>query len=159
MSDRVVFSVLIIFLSILLIITVFNKQIKEGFNFDPKFGRPPGKISCCGNIDWYLGDEYQKYCPGVRPNAFVNTELVEGFEVKSEIFAPDALVGQKDFDEEYEDCKKMNKEWKPAYNPMICTEGGRIISEANCKCMDSKNNCVKCFPKVDLSKYSGELGE
>ena len=64
---------LIIFFVFFVVIFLFMKlkgDGKEGFY--QFLGRnPDGKFACCGNIDWYLGEQqYQKDCPGSVPPAF-----------------------------------------------------------------------------------------
>ncbi len=153
MQQRLFITLTIIILTILIIIILCKTKIIESFEFRPYFGRDPNKFNCCGNMDWYLADEYQKYCPGVTPTAFVNVENIEGFEVKTEMTAKDAYIGNLEYHIEDDKCKKMNKNWKSAYNPSICIQDGKLISEANCQCIDKNNDCVKCYKKIDLSKY------
>jgi len=131
------------------------KDVKEKFTFPENYGRSlDGKFKCgCGNMDWYLGKNYNKYCPNVTPAAFLNTEKIEGFEIKTELNAKDAYVGNLEYHKQNKMCKKLNPTWKAAFNPTICTQGDKLIAEANCMCVDMRYNCAKCFPKVDLSKY------
>lgn len=154
MDNRIIFTILLIFLVILLFSVILKFNKKEHFEFDPYHGRKPGEIKCCGNMDWYLGNKYPNYCGNVKPSAFVKTEIIEGFEIDTEMTAKDAYVGNQQYYSQDEKCKQENQEWKAAYTPMVCTQGNKIIAEANCQCMDKKNQCTKCFDKIDLSKYT-----
>jgi len=153
--NKLVTSIIII-LIILFIIYYFTKNTNENFEFPQYYGRnPSGKFKCCGNMDWYLGKDYNKFCGGYSPKAFAKVEKIEGFEVKTEMHATDALVGNDEYHTLNNKCKKINKKWKAAFNPSICTKGENLISEANCMCIDKNYKCKKCYKKIDLSKYLG----
>jgi len=155
MDDKTIYCFIIISLLIVLLFFVLKKS-KETFTFDPYNGRNPnGPPLCCGNLDWYLGDKYKAYCGNVKPTAFQNTRTVEAFEIDTEMVAKDAQVGHTEYTKLDNECKAEDESWKGAFNPMICTEGRKVISEANCKCMNRRNECVKCYDKIDLSKYLG----
>ena len=148
--------IIIIIIIIGFIFYIFNEQKKEHFEFPMFFGRnPDGKFSCCGNMDWYLGEDYRKYCGKTCHKDFVQTELTEGFEVKTEMVEETANIGNSEYDKELKKCQAFNKEWIAAYNPSVCQEEETVIAEANCMCIDKKfRKCRKCYPKIDMSKYT-----
>jgi hypothetical protein len=116
------------------------KKTTESYNnYQPFRGRAPnGPPGCCGNLDWYLGDQkYAQYCAGKEGSC--------GGEKLEEYFGnlQENLSG---FDRQAAECKQ--KGLKPAYNPAVCTEGDTYEPSANCKCVDGKNNCKECYGKV-----------
>lgn len=99
--------------------------------------------ACCGNADWHLGEnEYHRLCPDSTPPAFENTRsshcsyLQENFRYDNKT------------DKKYRNECKKNK-YELAYN-MSCVQDGKLITNANCKCVDNKNNCKVCFPKIKI---------
>ncbi len=154
MNNNTIFGILVVI--IIIIFLMYFLRVKEDFSYDPYNGRNPnGPPLCCGNLDWYLGDDYKKYCGNIKPTAFQNTRTIEGFDFSSEMMAKDAMIGKLDFDKLNNECQSANPSWRAAYNPMICTEESKVIAEANCKCMNERNQCAKCYDKIDLSKYLG----
>ncbi len=138
----VVFLILILIFALFITFLLLNgKKTTESYNnYQPFRGRapnaPPG---CCGNLDWYLGDEkYAQYCSGKDGSIGENEKLEEYFGNLQE-----NLSGFKQDDDE---CKK--KGLKLAYNPTVCTEEDTYETSANCKCVDEKNNCKECYEKV-----------
>jgi hypothetical protein len=151
------FTISIIIVIVITLIAYFTTQnITESFQFPQYYGRDPnGKLNCCGNMDWYFGKNYNNFCGGYSPKAFAKIENIEGFELNSEMIAKDALVGNDEYHTLDNKCRKINKNWKGAFNPTICTKGENLISEANCMCIDKNYNCAKCYKKINLAKYLG----
>ena len=124
---------MVVFLIIILIFALFitylllnTKKTTESYgNFQPFRGRAPnGPPSCCGNLDWYLGDEkYAQYCSGKEGRCGG-----EGGEKLEEYFGnlQENLSG---FDRQASECKQ--KGLKPAYNPTVCTDGDTYEPSAN----------------------------
>ena len=139
----VVFLIIILIFALFITYLLLNvKKTTESYgNFQPFRGRAPnGPPSCCGNLDWYLGDEkYAQYCAGKEGNC-AGEKLEEYFGNLQE-----NLSG---FDRQADECKQ--KGLKPAYNPAVCTEGDTYEPSANCKCVDNKNNCKECMKKVNF---------
>ncbi len=139
----VVFLILILIFALFITYLLLNaKKTTESYdNFQPFRGRAPdGPPSCCGNLDWYLGDQkYAQYCSGKDGNC--------GGEKLEEYFGniQENLSG---FDRQVDECNK--KGLKPAYNPAICTDEDTYEPSANCKCVDKKNNCKECMEKFNF---------
>jgi len=137
----VVFLILILIFALFITFLLLNsKKTTESYNnYQPFRGRAPnGPPDCCGNLDWYLGDEkYAQYCSG--------KEGSNGGEKLEEYFGnlQENLSG---FQRQADECKK--KELKPAYNPAVCTKGDTYEPSANCKCVDENNKCKECMENV-----------
>jgi hypothetical protein len=135
----VVFLILVLIFSLFITYLVLNaKTTTESYdNYQPYRGRAPNAPpSCCGNLDWYLGDKkYQEYCSGKDEE-----KMVEYFGNLQENLT--------DFQRQNNECKK--KGLKPAYNPSVCTDKNTYEPSANCKCVDEKNNCKICYEKIKL---------
>lgn len=146
---------LLIFIIFILIIFLLLPTI-EHFYYPNFYGRDPNskEIPCCGNMDWYLGKEYKNTCKNNIPTAFVNTEFIEGFQLNTEMTAKDAYVGNLEYHKQLLQCQEEDESWIASYNPAVCVQNGKVVAEANCKCINPKDfKCTKCFPKIDLSKY------
>ena len=142
MIDKInIFLVIIIFIAFLVFIVVRivqNKntinQMRENFRNQQRYNS-----ECCGNADWYLGEKkYKQMCPDSTPPAFENTRsshcsyLQENFRYDNST------------DKQYrEECKE--KGYELAYN-RSCVENGKLRTNANCKCVDSNEDCKVCFP-------------
>jgi hypothetical protein len=139
MIDKInIFLVIIIFVAFLVFIVVKLVQNKRKINqMRENFSE------CCGNADWNLGEKkYKKMCPDSTPPAFENTRsshcsyLQENFRYDNKT------------DKKYrEECKE--KGYELAYN-MSCVENGKLKTDANCKCVDSKDKCKVCFPPYKI---------
>ena len=148
---------LVILFLVLAILYPFLNKKKEHFN-DRKFNR------CCGNMDWYLGDQlYNQECKKNKSKAmesFKNkAEEEETHHHKEQVAKP--IKFKKNFiEQDDEDLEKFCQSHglKAAYSPMICTEGeGLNISydyNRNCKCVDEKNNCKMCYPKPNWASLT-----
>ena len=85
---------------------------------------PEQEKFCGNNRDWYYGIENFESFPRYKDDPeqkFMNTQINE--------------------------CKKLG--YKPAYNPMVCTEGKGLERKykyyKNCMCVDNKNECTLCM--------------
>jgi len=133
----VIFITFIVFIILQL---VNNKKkinkMRENFMNQQKYNN-----ACCGNADWHLGEkEYKRECPDSTPPAFEDTRGSHCSYIQENFTSN----GDKKIINE---CRMLGH--KPAYN-QICVQNEKLITNANCKCIDNKNNCKVCFPKIKL---------
>jgi len=55
------------------------------------------------------------------------------------------------------ECKKINKDYKPAFMPSICIKDGKLNSFANCKCTNNNGECKVCYPEIKKDKKDSSV--
>lgn len=154
-STMTLFLLFVLIIALVITFAILAGRPKRLENFRLYGGRnPKGSFDCCGNIDWFLGPKlYKKTCPGDVPPAFQDTSAYNAYY--NPINNPQAHKYfeklQENFTNQEKECKEENL--LPSYNPTICTVDKQYNPYANCKCVDAKNNCKKCFPNINLGKY------
>lgn len=133
----IIFITFIVFIILQLVKNKKNiNQMRENFRNQQKYNS-----ACCGNADWNLGEkEYKRECPDSTPPAFENTRGSHCSYIRENFTSNE---DKKVMNE----CRKLGH--KPAYN-QICVQDEKLVTNANCKCSDSLNNCKVCFPKIKL---------